>query len=76
MYINDLDGVSTPQVFYTYFYIITTPVVSALKKQLYLELPGSADGNCKPLLDPGGGFNTEAPVRRFQKRNGRYKTVP
>ena len=28
------------------------------------------------LLDPGGGFTSETAARRFQKRNGRYETVP
>jgi hypothetical protein len=27
------------------------------------------------LLDPGGGFTSEAAARRFQKRTGRYETV-
>jgi hypothetical protein len=54
---------------------IPTLVVSALKKLLYRELSSSRNpsGHFKPLLDPGGGFNseTETAARRFKKRNGR-----
>jgi hypothetical protein len=48
-----------------------------LEKLLYLhiELSRSSNGYFKPLLDPGGGFNSENAARRFQKRNGRYETV-
>jgi hypothetical protein len=48
---------------------ITTPVVSALKKLLYIELSRSSSGYFKPLLDPGGGFASaasETAARRFQ----------
>ena len=62
-----------PRGIFTYI-SITTPVPSALKKLLYLELSRSPNGNFKSLPDPGGGF-TETATRRFQKRNGRYVTV-
>jgi hypothetical protein len=32
---------------------ITSPIISALKKLSYLELPKSSRGYFKPLLDPG-----------------------
>jgi hypothetical protein len=37
-----------------------------LKKLLYIELYRSSNGHFKPLLDPGGGFTSEAAARRFQ----------
>jgi hypothetical protein len=42
---------------------------------LHIELSRSPNGFVKALLDPGGGFTSETPARRFQKRNGRYETV-
>jgi hypothetical protein len=46
---------------------LTTPIVSALKKQLCLELSRSPNGFFKALLDPGGGFTSDTTARRFQK---------
>jgi hypothetical protein len=47
---------------------ITTPIVSALKKLLCLELSRSSNGFFEVLLDPGGGFTSEtAAAWRFQK---------
>jgi hypothetical protein len=65
-----------PQGYFTHI-SITTPIVSALKKLLYLELSRRPNGffNFKVLLDPGGGFNSETAARQFQKLNGRYETV-
>ena len=54
---------------------ITTPVVSALKKLLYLGISRSPNGFFKPLLDPGDSFTSKTATRRFQKQNGRYVTV-
>ena len=54
----------------------TTPVASALKKLLYLELSRSSNGDFKPLLGPDGGFTSETAARRFQMWNGRYHTRP
>ena len=36
-----------------------------LEKPLYLELSRSPNGYFKPLLDPGGGFNSETAVRIY-----------
>ena len=52
---------STPGVFYTNLYTVTTPVVSALKKILLSE------DHFKPLLGPGGGFTSETAARWFQR---------
>jgi hypothetical protein len=46
---------------------ITTPIVSALKKLLYIELSWSSNGFFKQLLDPGDGVTSETAERRFQK---------
>jgi hypothetical protein len=64
-YISGLDGVWTPQLFYTYFYNHAHRL--RLEKLLYLELPRSSNGFFKPLLDQDGGFTSETAVRRFQK---------
>jgi hypothetical protein len=52
----------TPGVFYTYFYNHARRL--RLGKPLYLELSRSCSGFFKPLLDPGGGFNSETAERR------------
>jgi hypothetical protein len=57
--------------------MITTPIAPALKSykyDIYLELSRSSNGYFKPLLDPGGGFNSETAAWQFQKQDGRYFT--
>jgi hypothetical protein len=71
--IRGLDLVSTPGVFYTYFYNYARRL--RLEKLLYVELSRSSSRYFKPLLDPGNCFASETPIRRFQKRNGRYVAV-
>jgi hypothetical protein len=65
MHISGLDGVCTPQLFYTYFYNHARRL--RLKKLLCLEPSRSFNGFFKPLLDPGDGFASETAKRRFQK---------
>jgi hypothetical protein len=60
-------------MFYTYFYNHAHRLL--LAKLLYIELSRSFNRYFKPLLDPGGGFTSEAAARRFQKQNVRYVTV-
>jgi hypothetical protein len=55
----------TPGVFYTYFYNHARRL--HLEKLLYTELSRISSGYFKPLLDPGGGFNSETAARRFPK---------
>jgi hypothetical protein len=57
-----------PGVFYTYFY--NHAHRPRLEKLLYIELYSSrsSNGYFKPLLDPGGSFNSETAARRFQKK--------
>jgi hypothetical protein len=45
---------------------ITMPIRRLrLGKLLYMGLSRSSNGYFKPLLDPGGGFTSEAAARRF-----------
>jgi hypothetical protein len=67
-YISHGHSSSTPGVFCTYFYNHAHRL--RLETLLYLELSRSSNGFFKPLLDPGGGFNSETAERRFQKWNG------
>ena len=66
-HVSDLDGVCTPQLFYTCFYKHTHRL--RLEKLLCVELSSSSNGFLKPLPlpDPGDGFTSETPERRFQK---------
>jgi hypothetical protein len=64
LYISDLDRVSTPQLFYTYFYNHAHRL--RLEKLLYLEPSGSSNGFLKLLLDPDGGFTSEPPNGGFR----------
>jgi hypothetical protein len=57
------DSSSTPGVFYTNFYNHAHRL--RLEKLLHVELSRSPSGNFKPLLDPGGGFNSETAARQF-----------
>jgi hypothetical protein len=65
VYTSDSDEVSTPQLFYTYFY--NHAHRARLEKLLYIELSRSSNGFFKPLLDPGDGSTSETAKRRFQK---------
>jgi hypothetical protein len=65
IHVSDIASFSTPQLFYTNFYNHARRL--CLEKLLYIGFSGSSNGFFKPLLDPGGGFNSETAVRRFQK---------
>jgi hypothetical protein len=59
---------------YTYFYNNARRL--RLEKLLHnTELSRSSSGYFKPLLDPGGGFNSETAALLLQNQNGRYVTV-
>jgi hypothetical protein len=64
-HVSDLDLVSTPQLFYTYFYNHAHRL--RLEKLLYIELSRSPNGFFKPLLDLGGGSASETAERWFRK---------
>jgi hypothetical protein len=66
IYTSGSDEVSTPQLFYTYFYNHSHRL--RLEKLLYIELSRSPNGFFKPLLDPGNNFTSENAARRFQKQ--------
>ena len=73
--ISDLDQVSTPQLFYAYFYNHAHRPRLEKLQVLHIELSRSPNGFFKPLLDPGDDFTSETAERRFQKRNGRCTVV-
>jgi hypothetical protein len=55
--VGPLDSSGPPGVFYKYFY--NHAHRPRLEKLFYIELSRSSSGYFKPLLDPGGGFNSE-----------------
>jgi hypothetical protein len=59
-----LSSSGTPVVFYTCSYNPARRL--RIEKLLYIELSRISNGYFKPLLDPGGGFNSETAARRFQ----------
>jgi hypothetical protein len=65
MYVSHFDSRGTIGVFYTFFY--NHAHRPRLEKLLYLELSRSPNGFFKPLLDPGGGFNSKTAEQRFHK---------
>ena len=67
-YISPFHSRGTPGVFYTYFYNHARRF--RLEKLLYLELSRSSNGYFKPLLDPGGRYETVSEVKRLQIYNG------
>jgi hypothetical protein len=66
-YTSPLNSISTPGVFYAYFYNHAYRL--RLEKLLYLELSRSLSGFFKVLLDPGGGFfrSETAVTKPFRK---------
>jgi hypothetical protein len=63
--VSGLDGVCTPQLFYTYCYNHAHRL--RLEKLLCLEPSRSSNEFFKPLLDPGDGFTSETTEKQFQK---------
>jgi hypothetical protein len=67
---SDLDGVCTPQLFYTYFYNHAHRL--RLEKRLCIELSRISNGFLKPLLDPDATAVSE--VKRPKKLTAIYLT--
>jgi hypothetical protein len=61
--ISSLDPISTPGVFCTCFYNHNHAHRLCLETLLYQELFRSPNGHFKPLLDSGGGFQSETAVK-------------
>jgi hypothetical protein len=56
-------SITTPACLYNRAYRFRLEI----KKLLHIELSRSFSGYFKQLLNPGGGFASDAAVRRFQK---------
>jgi hypothetical protein len=65
MYISRGDSRGDPRGVLYILYFYDHAHRPRLEKPLYIELSRSSSGYFKPLLDPGGGFNSETAVRLY-----------